>query len=117
MTSGCYHVVIILGIAVVAIAVTRWLMEGARGGRAVIAAALGVLLGMAAILPVLAMNQVAIRNGGLANDGRLAVDLYGVSWRLVEPVLLRSFPWLRPICRIGTPFYFAGWVSPAAAPH
>jgi hypothetical protein len=109
MTVGCYHVVVMLGMAVLVMGVVRWRMEGWRAGAApAVAAALGVLLSVAALLPVLATGPVVIRNGGLSNDGTLAVDLYGVL-APSSPFFFDHFLGFARFGRTGTPFYFAGW--------
>jgi hypothetical protein len=109
MTVGCYHVVVMLGMAVLVVGIVRWRMGDARQALLPVAAsALGVLLAMAAILPVLATGAVAIRNGGLNNEGRLAMDLYGVL-APSSPFHFSHFLGFGHFGRIGTPFYFAGW--------
>ncbi len=109
VTSGCYHTVVMLGMATAVIALVRWRLEGVRQALApMVSAALGVLLAAAAVLPVLAMGQVAIRNGGLNNAGQLAIDLYGV--------LAPSSPFhtghlvdFDGPAKLSAPIYFAGW--------
>lgn len=109
VTAGSYHIVVMLGVAAVGVGLVRWRMQGARQGAAPLAAVfLGGLLAMPAILPVLAMGAVGIRNGGLANDGRLAMDLYAVL-APSSPFHLSHFLGFARFGRIGTPFYFAGW--------
>ena len=109
VTSGCYHTVVMLGMATAVIGLVRWRLEGMKQALApLVSAALGVLLAMAAVLPVLAMSQVAIRNGGLNNAGQLAVDLYGVlapsSPFHTGHILSFDGP-----ARLAAPIYFAGW--------
>lgn len=109
VTAGSYHIVVMLGIAAVVLALVRWRMQGLRDAILPPAAvAFGLVLAMPAILPVLAMGQVAIRNGGLANDGRLAMDLYAVL-APSSPFHFSHFLGFGRFARIGTPFYFAGW--------
>ena len=109
VTSGCYHTVVMLGLATAVIALVRWRTEGVRQAIApLVSTALGVLLALAAVLPVLSMGAVAIRNGGLNNAGQLAVDLYGV--------LAPSSPFhtghivdFDGPAKLAAPIYFAGW--------
>jgi hypothetical protein len=109
VTSGCYHTVVMLGMATAVIALVRWRTEGVRQAIApLVSAALGVLLALIAVLPVLAMSAVTVRNGGLNNAGQLAVDLYGV--------LAPSSPFhtghivdFDGPARLAAPIYFAGW--------
>jgi hypothetical protein len=109
VTSGCYHTVVMLGMALVVIAGVRWRMEGVRQALAPItSAALGVLLAMAAVLPVLAMGEVAVRNGGLNNAGQLAVDLYG-ALAVASPFHTGHILSFDGPAKLSAPIYFAGW--------
>lgn len=109
VASGCYHTVVMLGMATAVTALVRWRLEGVRQAVApLVSAALGVLLALAAVLPVLAMGAVAIRNGGLNNAGQLAADLYGVL-AVSSPFHTGHIVDFDGAAKLSAPIYFAGW--------